>query len=230
MVASIAFALVGGGLIVLLGVYMTVTGDCRPLHGYHYATTPPAKRPILAREVGASLVVLGVGVALVCQAVLPDAASVVGAALLVVGIVGMLASIIRHNGGLITSPVGMGFAGLGPRAAMAVCTVMGALLSCVGFVPGAYMVVTGDVGPLHGYHYANVAAVDLPALATGVGIATMGLGAAILLFMVGLGGVAAHRSAPRWAKALSGAGGVLFAVSIAAMLLVIMRYNGSLMG
>lgn len=230
MDASVAFALVGGGLVVLLGVYMIVTGDCRLLHGYHYATTPDSERPALAREVGASLVVLGVSAALICQTVLPDVATVVGVVLLVVGIVGMLAAIVRHNGGLVTGPVGPGVAGLGPRATMAVCTVVGVLLSLVGFVPGAHMVATGDVSMLHGYHYAHVAPADLPALATGEGLAMMGLGASLLVCLVAAGGMSLRRPAPLWSKVLMGAGAVLGVASLVAMLLVIVRYNGSLMG
>lgn len=223
-------ALVGGGLVALLGGYMLVTGDCRILHGYHVATTPVAERPVLAREVGACTVVLGASVALVCQTSLPDWAAVVGVVLLVAGIAGMLAAIIRHNGGLVTAAPGPGVAGFGPRGTMATCSVVGALLSLIGFVPGAYMLVTGDVSLLHGYHYANVAPADLPALASGEGLAMLGLGAALLVCMVATGGMAAWRPAPRWSKVLMGAGGALFAVSLVAMLLVIMRYNGSLMG
>lgn len=226
-------ALIGGGLVALLGVYMLVTGDCRALHGYHVATTPAAERPILAREVGACTVILGISVALVCQTSLPDMATVVGVVLLVIGIAGMFAAIIRHNGGLITVAPGYpgpGIAGFGPRGTMVTCAVVGALLSLIGFVPGAYLLVTGDVSLLHGYHYVNVAAADLPALATGEGLAMMGLGVAILACMVATGGMAAWRPAPRWSKVLMGVGAVLFAACLVATLLVIMRYNGSLMG
>ena len=161
---------------------------------------------------------------------LPDWAIVVGVVLLVVGIAGMLVSIARHNGGIITSAAGAGLGGLSPRASMAVCAAVGALLSLTGFVPGVYMIATGDVSLLHGYHYANVAPADVPALATGEGLAMVGLGVSLLACMIGTGGLCAHRPAPRWAKALMVAGGVLFAASIVAMLLLIIHYNGSLMG
>ena len=218
------------GVTALLGVYMIVTGDCRLLHGYHYATTPESERPRLARETGAWMVVLSVSVALMMMTSLPDWATVVGVVLLVVGIAGMLVSIARHNGGIMTSAAGAGLGGLSPRASMAVCAAVGALLSLGGFVPGVYMIATGDVSLLHGYHYANVAPADVPALATGEGLAMVGLGASALIFMIGIGGQSALRPASRWAKVLMVAGGVLFAASIVAMLLLIIHYNGSLMG
>ena len=161
---------------------------------------------------------------------LPDWAIVVGVVLLVVGIAGMLVSIARHNGGIITSAAGAGLGGLSPRASMVVCVAVGALLSLGGVVPGAYMIATGDVSLLHGYHYANVAPADVPALATGEGLAMVGLGASALIFMIGIGGQSALRPASRWAKVLMVAGSVLFAASLAAMLLLIVHFNGSLMG
>ncbi|HIZ45416.1 MAG TPA: hypothetical protein IAA19_00095 [Candidatus Olsenella pullistercoris] len=218
------------GVTALLGVYMIVTGDCRLLHGYHYATTPESERPRLARETGAWMVLLSVSVALMMMTSLPDWATVVGVVLLVVGIAGMLVSIARHNGGIVTSAAGAGLGGLSPRVSMAVCAAVGALLSLGGLVPGVYMIATGDVSLLHGYHYANVAPADVPALATGEGLAMVGLGVSLLACMIGTGGLCAHRPAPRWAKALMVAGGVLFAASIVAMLLLIIHYNGSLMG
>lgn len=219
-----------GGLIVLLGIYMLVSGDVRLLHAYHYATTPEAERPRLARETGGCLVVAGASTALIIQTALPDWATIAGVVLLVASVAGMLVAIVRHNGGLITGAPGLGIAGFGPRGTMVVCVVVGALLSLIGFVPGAYMLVTGDVSLLHGYHYANVAPADLPALATGEGLAMMGLGVATLAFMVATGGMAAWRPAPRWAKVLMGVGAALLVASLMAMLLVIMCYNGSLMG
>ncbi|MDM8270222.1 hypothetical protein [Thermophilibacter provencensis] len=218
------------GVTALLGVYMIVTGDCRLLHGYHYATTPESERPLLARETGVWMVVLAVAIALMIPSALPDWATVVGVTLLVVGIAGTLVTIARHNGGLVTSAAGAGLGGLGPRASMAVCAAVGALLSLMGLVPGAYMIATGDVSLLHGYHYANVAPADVPALATGEGLAMVGLGASILMFMIGIGGQSVLRPVPRWAKALMVAGGALFAASLVAMLLLIIHFNGSLMG
>lgn len=220
--------LVIGGLIVLLGGYMAATGDARPLHGYHYATTPPDELPRLARETGACLAVTGVGCMLVAPTPLPGEAEVVGAVLLVAGIVGAVVSIVLHNGGLVTFAAGAGLAGLGPRASAVVCVVVGALLSLVGFAPGAYMLLTHDVSALHGYHYANVAPTDIPALATGEGLSMMGLGLAILVFMVSLAGMVARRPTPRWSKVLTVVSVVLLAASLAALLLVIVCLNGSL--
>ena len=58
----------------------------------------------------------------------------------------------------------------------------------------------------------------------------VGLGASALIFMIGIGGQGALRPASRWAKVLMVAGGALFAASLAAMLLLIVHFNGSLMG
>ena len=116
------------GITALLGAYMIVTGDCRLLHGYHYATTPESERPRLARETGAWMVVLAVAITLMIPSALPDWATVVGVVLLVAGIAGTLVTIARHNGGLVTSASGSGLGGLSPRAAMAVCVAVGALL------------------------------------------------------------------------------------------------------
>ena len=219
-----------GGLVALLGVYMLVTGDVRLLHDYHYATTPPSERSRLARETGGCVVGAGVATVLLIQTTLPDWVSVAGVVLVVASVAGMFVVIIRHNGGLVTAAPGPGIAGFGPRGTMVTCVVVGALLSLLGFVPGAYMLATGDVSLLHDYHYANVAAADLPALATGEGLAMMGLGVALLACMAATGGMAAWRPAPRWSKVLMATGGVLLAACLVAMLLVIMRYNGSLMG
>ena len=220
--------LIIGGLIVLLGGYMAATGDVRPLHGYHYATTSPSELPLLARETGVCLAVTGVGCRLAAPTPLPNEAEVVGVVLLAAGIVGAIVSIVLHNGGLVTFAPGAGLAGLGPRASAVVCVVVGALLSLVGFVPGAYMLLTHDVSALHSYHYANVAEAEIPAFATGEGLSMMGLGLAILVFMVSLAGMASRRPAPRWSKVLTVVSVVLLAASLAALLLVIVCFNGSL--
>lgn len=218
--------------IAALGAYMLVTGDCRLLHGYHYATTPVAERPLLARGTGACIVLLAVGTAALTPQILPDGAAVVGVALIVLSVVGMLAVIVRHNGGLITFAPGVGAASAGApsRGAVAAVVGVGVLLSLVGFVPGFYMMATGDVSLLHPYHYANVAAADLPAFAKAEGAAIAGLGAAILLCTAGAAGMYARRPTPLWAKALLGVGCALLAASLVAMLLAIIHYNGSLMG
>lgn len=106
--------LVPGALMAVLGAYMAASGNYRLLHGYHYATTPEARRPRLAREVGASTVVLGAGVALVVPGLMPDWAVLVGVALLAGGLVAMVAFIVRENGGLVTAVAGAPL-GLGPR-------------------------------------------------------------------------------------------------------------------
>lgn len=220
--------LVIGGLIVLLGGYMVATGDARPLHGYHYATTPPSELPRLARETGACLAVTGVGCMLVAPSPLPDGAEVVGVVLLAAGIVGAIVSIVLHNGGLVTFATGAGLGGLGPRASAVVCVVVGALLSLVGLVPGVRMLLAHDVSMLHGYHYANVAAADIPAFATGEGLSMLGLGLSIFVFMLALAGMVAHRPAPRWSKVLTAVSVALLAASLVALLLVIVWFNGSL--
>lgn len=220
--------LVIGGLIVLLGGYMAVTGDARPLHGYHYATTPPDELPRLARETGACLAVTGVGCMLAAPTPLPNEVEVVGVVLLAAGIVGAIVSIVLHNGGLVTFAPGVGLAGLGPRASAAVCVATGVLLSLVGLVPGVHMLLTHDVSALHSYHFANVAEADIPAFATGEGLSMLGLGLSILVFMVSLAGMVAQRPAPRWSKVLLVASVVLFAASLVALLLVIVHFNGSL--
>lgn len=220
--------LVIGGLIVLLGGYMAVTGDARPLHGYHYATTPPDELPRLARETGACLAVTGVGCMLAAPTPLPNEAEVVGVVLLAAGIVGAIVSIVLHNGGLVTFASGVGLSGLGPRASAVACVAMGVLLSLVGFVPGVHMLLTHDVSALHSYHYANVAEADIPAFATGEGLSMLGLGLSILVFMASLAGMVAQRPASRWSKVLSVASVVLLAASLVALLLVIVYFNGSL--
>lgn len=227
---EVVVPLVLGGLVVLLGGYMAVTGDVRPLHGYHYATTSPNELPRLARGTGACLAVSGAGCLLMASSQVLGGAEVAGVVLLVAGIVGAIALIVRHNGGLVTSAAGLGLAGLGPRASAAVLVAAGALFSLVGFVPGAHMIATHDVSALHDYHYANVAAADIPAFATGMGLALVALGVAVLVFMVAMAGSVARRPAPRWSQALTVVGVALFAASLVALMLVTVHYNGSLMG
>lgn len=221
-------------LIAGLGVYQIITGDVRLLHSYHYATTPPADRPKLARITGAALVACGVGCFLLVPTALPDWMPIVGIVILVAGVVVTLAAIIHYNGSLIsygTSASGASslFGGMSPRMTMAVCGVLGIALSLIGIGPGAYMIATGDVSLLHGYHYVNVSAADLPSLALGEGLCMICLGVAALIGVIASGGIAAYRSA-RWPKVLLALCGALFAASLIAMLAVIIHYNGSLMG
>lgn len=220
---------VGIGLcIVGLGIWQMVTGNPRLLHSYHYATTPAAELAPLARETGAGLIAAGVGCMLMVPSVLPAWASVVGVVTMIAGIVVMLASIIRHNGGLITGgDTGM-LSGMTPKTRLLVCGVFGALGSLFGIAPGAYMMATGDVSLLHSYHYATVAAADLPRLAFCEGLCMMGLGVSIFLCVFAAAGLTQCAPRPRWAIAIEVAGIVLFAASLAALLLFIPYFGGSL--
>lgn len=94
---------------------------------------------------------------------------------------------------------------------------------------GIYQIITGDVRLLHSYHYANVAAADLPSLALGEGLSMIGLGIAVFIGVVAGGGIAAYRGA-RWAKVLLALCVALFVVCLIAMVALIIHYNGSLMG
>ena len=212
-----------------LGIFMIVTGNPGLLHSYHYATTPAEELPALARETGMGLVGCGVGAALVCQTVLPDVATIVGAVILFVSIAGVLISIVRHNGGLVTFKGTGIFAGTRPWVPTLACGLIGAVLALAGIAFGTYMIVTGDVSGLHSYHYANVAAADLPALALWEGIAMIAFGTSMFICALAIGRMAA-RPAPLWSKTLLTIGGALFLASILGMLVAIIYFNGSLMG
>ena len=220
---------VGAGLcIVALGIWQMVTGNPRLLHSYHYATTPAAELAPLARETGAGLIATGIGCMLLLPSVLPAWANAAGIAIMVAGVAGMLASIIRHNGGLITGgDTGM-LAGMAPRTRLLACGVLGAFGSLFGIVPGAYLMATGDVSLLHRYHYATVAAADLPRLAFCEGLCMVGLGVSIFRCILAAAGLVKAAPRPRWAIAVEAAGIVLFAVSLAALLLFIPYFGGSL--
>lgn len=223
----------GVGLIIAgLGIYMCVTGDVRLLHGYHYATTPESERPQLARETGAGLIGCGTSFAFLVPSFLPDWLSILGAVLLVASIAEMLIAIIRRNGGLATFPgdtrPGL-FASMHPGIRMALAVCLGAALSLIGIVPGAQMIATGGVGPLHSYHYAHVAAADLPRLATCEGACMIALGIALFCCAVAGAGML-RRPMPLWAKALMCLGAALFTGALAGMLGFIIYFNGSLMG
>lgn len=221
-----------GVLIVALGLFMAVTGNgWQLLHGYHYANVPPSERPALARENGVGLVLVGAGIcAFVASAWMAAAAwaAAVGGACLAAGVVVMLASIVRRNGGLIASaPVVPGTRAA--RFAPFALGALGLLLGLTAVVPGAHMLMTGDVSALHSYHYAGVAAADIPRLAFWVGLGEIGLGLCVPLGMFAGGGMAI-RPMPLWSKILMGATAVLFCASLLAMVLPIPYYGGSLAG
>lgn len=231
--------LVIGLIIVVMGVYMAVTGNPRLLHSYHYATVPPQKLPALARATGVGLIVSGVGctmlvppaaVAAVVGTRVSDLLSIAGIVLLLLGIAGTLLAVVRYNGSLFTfGPVGV--APAPSRGAVIGFTVLVAVIVLgATIVPGVLMASSGDPSALHGYHLVNVAPDDLPKLALGEGIAMVALGVSLVVAVVGGALGALHRPTPLWTKVMAVVGFVGFMLSIVAMLLVIIHYNGSLMG
>lgn len=229
-----------GVLLAALGIFMAVSGNPSLLHSYHYATTPPEELPALARETGIGLAVSGAGVMLMAPSitsVLPSAVevslTVAGIVLLVGGIAGTLAAVIRHNGALVTfgGVRGMPLGRRNEWVVLAVCMVAGVVVALTCIMPGAHMMMTGDVSSLHSYHYVNVAAADMPAFATGEGLSMIGLGVGLGICLVSGGlGMAVDKRCRTVSRVLAAVGGVLAAVSLAAGLLVIVYYNGSLMG
>lgn len=217
-------------LVCALGVIMVVTGNPSLLHSYHYATTPPEELPSLARETGACLVVMGLAVGLMMLA--QAWAVVVGVVLLVASIGGMFASIIRHNGSLISFGGGsLGGEGgpWGRTAAAAILGLTAAIVLVVTAVPAVQMIVTGDPGALHSYHYANVDPRDMGAFCTWEGATMLVMGAGGALAVVG-GLLLGLGRARRASKVLCALGAVLFAGGMVGMVLVIEHFNGSLMG
>ena len=147
---------------------------------------------------------------------------------MLLGAVGTIVSIVKHNGGLITGGE-MGFlSSMTPGARLAVCAIIEAALSLIGIGPGVYMIITGDVSMLHSYHYAGVATEDLPRLAAREGAAMVVLGISIFLCFISTAGFAAGRPFKRWPKVLVGLGMILFCASMAALLLFIPYFGGSL--
>ena len=217
-------------LVCALGVIMVVTGNPSLLHSYHSATPPAEELPSLARETGACLVVMGLAVGLMMLA--QAWAVVVGVVLLVASIGGMFASIIRHNGSLVSFGGGsLGGEGgpWGRTAAAAILGLTAAIVLVVTAVPAVQMIVTGDPGALHSYHYANVDPRDMGAFCTweGATMLVMGAGGAVAVvggLLLGLG------RARRASKVLCALGAVLFAGGMVGMVLVIEHFNGSLMG
>lgn len=217
-----------GACIVAMGIYQIVSGNPRLLHSYHYATTPASELPALARETGIGLVACGIGCMLITPEVLPTWCLGLGIALMVLSVAGTIVSIVRHNGGLITGGE-MGFlSSMAPGTRLAVCGIIGAALSLIGIGPGIYMIATGDVSMLHSYHYAGVAAADLPRLATCEGVAMIFLGISIFMCLIATAGFAGGRPFKRWPKVLVTCGMLLFCASMAALLLFIPYFGGSL--
>lgn len=219
--------LIPSALLIILGAYMFATGNPALLHGYHYATTPLEKLPALARACGAGLIICGAGVGLLCFNTWVVMAGIV---LVGLGIVIELAAIIHYNGSLISGgSIGGSLRCLSPGVRIAVCALVGALIAAVCAAPGIHMIVTGDVSALHGYHYANVAASDISALAVGEGASMILLGCSAPVCMVAGGGFTLRRPVPLWAKALAGIGALMLIAGLAGLFGFIIYYNGSLM-
>lgn len=223
----------GCGLLCAgLGAYMVVTGNPSLLHSYHYATTPLADRPALARESGAGLIVTGVGCALMGLSDFFGVwAGVAGIVLLVAGIAINLISIIRHNGSLFSFPSSgekaHGRSGLHIGLNTGGGVVLGAIIGLVCIVPGVYMIATGDVSLLHSYHYEHIAAADLPAFSLIEGLSMIGLGIGLAICFAA-GGRMTMRPIPLWAKVLMAVGGIIWGASLIALIVAIPTFGGSL--
>ena len=228
--------LVLGIITAGLGVYMCVTGDVRLLHSYHYATTPEALRPRLARMTGAGLIGCGASIVFLISTLLPDWFTILGTVLLVLSIAEMLLAIVRCNGGLMTFPgdsvTRRGFlSSLSMPARVAVFALIGVVCALFTIVPGVQMIATGDVTPLHSYHYVNVSPANLPRLATAEGACMIALGVALIAGMIGSAGMmSGQKSAPLWSKITLGFAVLLLCAALAGMFGAIIHFNGSLMG
>ena len=214
--------------VVALGIWQVVTGNPRLLHSYHYATTPATELAPLARETGAGLILSGIGCALIIPSFLPDWASIIGIVCVVAGIAGMLVSIVRHNGSLITGSDTGFLANMSLRTRLLVCGIVGAAASLFGIAPGVYMMATGDVSMLHSYHYASVAAADLPRLALCEGACMVLLGIGIFICILGAAGLTGRAPRPRWAIVFEIAGVIVWVAALAGLLLFIPYFGGSL--
>ena len=107
--------------------------------------------------------------------------------------------------GMTTATIGLLlgiFGGMKPVWRYVVMGIVGVACSLFGIAPGVYMIATGDVSLLHSYHYANVAAADLPRLATTEGVCMIALGIAIFMCMMAGAGMVGGRPFKRWAIAL----------------------------
>lgn len=158
----------------------------------------------------------------------PEWCTGVGIALMILGIAIALVSIVRHNGGLFTGGETGYLATLRPAARIAICGGIGALFSLISIVPGIHMIVTGDVSALHSYHYAGIAAADLPRFATCEGLCLVGVGVSILLCMLAAGGMVGSRPFRRWAVAVMAVGVALLCLSLVGLLVSIPYFGGSL--
>ena len=223
---ALVITLVAAALIALLGIYMIATGNTALLHGYHYATTPPEQRPALARACGAGLVLCGVGLALLsCNSWL----AVTGIVLLAASVALICMAIVHYNGSLISGgSLGGSLRCLKPTVRIAVTAAIGLAIAAVAAVPGIHMIMTGDVIALHSYHYANIAAADLPAFAMAEGVSMLALGAAAPLCMVAGAGFTFSRPAPRWATALMAAGVALIVAGLCGLIGSIILFTGVL--
>lgn len=216
-----------GLCIVAMGAWQVKTGDPRLLHSYHYATTPVAELPALARETGAGLISTGAGcVALGASFMLPLVMPL-GLILLLGGIAFMLYAIVRHNGGLFTGGEAGYLASMGLGKRLLIFGAIGLVIAAAVAGPGIYMGMTGDVSMLHSYHYEGVAAADLPRFAWAEGLSLVGLGLSIFLCALGGAGLTG-RQRPTWALALTAVGALLFCASLTALLLFIPYFGGSL--
>lgn len=226
------FLLVIPALTGILGIYMIVSGNPRLLHSYHYATTPPEKLPALARAEGVGMIGLSVAIALIALD-MQGWLTIAGIALFVASIAAMLGAIVYYNGGLVTfsGQVATGpFATMKPAWRLLIMGAVGAVVSLLSIAPGVYMIASGDVSMLHSYHYANVAAADLPRLATAEGACMIVLGVAIFLCMLAGAGMLGKRPFPRWSIVLMVAGVACLCIGLIGLLGFIIYFNGSLMG
>lgn len=223
-----------GLLVGACGVYMLVTGNARIMHSYHYAATPPAKMPSLARWSGAGMLVCGVGCALLVPATgMPEWLSIAGVVLLVAGLGLTLGAIMHFNGSLFSFVGVSGDAhaseGSSRALVMGLGIVIAAICCAVTVVPGVMMIASGDPSALHSYHLVNVAPTDYAALARWEGAGMISLGVGLALALVA-GFCGRRRPMPLWSKVLLALGLVGFAAGLVVMLAAIIHFNGSLMG
>lgn len=217
--------------IVGLGIYMLVTGNYHLLHSYHYATTPEAERPQLAKETGACLIVCGLsaGLLIANHTVL----TILGLIFFIASIGAMLVCVVRHNGALFSFATTPSVQSKNHPTRFSFRTAFAGIVLIVVFAafsaPAVYMMATGDPHLLHSYHYEHVSAQAMPAFTFWEGLCMLGLsvGGAI----TALGGIVLY-AAPqkRVGKILCSLGALIFVASLAGMLLVIQYFNGSIMG
>ncbi len=217
--------------IVGLGIYMLVTGNYHLLHSYHYATTPEAERPQLAKETGVCLIVCGLSTGLLITNY--SVLTILGLILFVASIGAMLACIVHHNGALFSFATTPPIQNKNHSTGFSFRTALVSIVLVIVFValsaPAVYMMATGDPRLLHSYHYEHVSAQAMPAFTFWEGFCMLGLsiGGAI----TALGGIVLYANPhKRVGKILCGLGVLIFVASLAGMLLVIQYFNGSIMG